>query len=61
MAEQFLRENELNTIKGFVRYLNATPQGDLDFEVAIGDSNGDEVGRITRRDGQYVFVYGMPS
>lgn len=57
MSEQFLNINELNVIKGLLHYLNHAGVGDLDAEVALGDSNGERVGTVRQQDGEYMFFY----
>lgn len=44
---------ELNTIQGVLSYLhNRVPEDlDIDFDVTVGDSNGDVLGHIRRVDG----------
>lgn len=45
--------DEMNAVKGLMHYLekSAPKELDIDFDVTIGDSNGDCLGRIVRVDG----------
>ena len=57
-----ITEEELNRIQGLIHYLNTSfTNTDIDVEIQIGDSNGDQVGQIAYGvEGvmAYVFVPG---
>jgi hypothetical protein len=51
----YLTADELAELKALVDHLNAGPYGELDFEVTVGDANGEVVGIIKKGDGHYRF------
>lgn len=57
MNEQFVNISDIDTLRQVISRLNTLTRRELSFEVNVGNSNGEVVGRIELREGEYVFVF----
>lgn len=57
MNQQQMNVKELGLVQALIIGLQGINTTDLDFEVRIGDSNGERVGTVKRDGDEYQFFY----